>query len=266
MHCSPPFFYMEAKFWTLRKKKMKNDWHRSSRNFSVQPGTPPFFSFDHKRNEEIFDELKAEPVDEKLRRHKSNWLRQVTRMDSSRTAEIMLNYTTYWWRWPERPSKRLLDGAGTGLSGPNSWRMMMMMMTTTMTMMKTHINEENGSFTKFEHDTLTLNPLTWRIWWAPNNASRWQMRFHSSFKGLMSSYKHDVITQMSIQDRGQTCHLLPWSPLSPSDRWLQSNGGVATNMAKANSLKPSTVPLRPLQLYIKWPGFEHNARLSESRT
>jgi hypothetical protein len=32
--------------------------------------------------------------------------------------------------------------------------------------------------------TLTLNPLTWRIWWAPNNASRWQMGFNSVFKGL----------------------------------------------------------------------------------
>jgi len=32
--------------------------------------------------------------------------------------------------------------------------------------------------------TLTLNPLTWRIWWAPNNASRWQMGFNSAFKGL----------------------------------------------------------------------------------
>jgi len=31
---------------------------------------------------------------------------------------------------------------------------------------------------------LTLNPLTWRIWWAPNNASRWQMGFNSVFKGL----------------------------------------------------------------------------------
>jgi len=31
---------------------------------------------------------------------------------------------------------------------------------------------------------LTLILLTWRIWWAPNNASRWQMAFNSSFKGL----------------------------------------------------------------------------------
>ena len=32
---------------------------------------------------------------------------------------------------------------------------------------------------------LTLILLTWRIWWAPNNASKWQMRFNLAFKGLM---------------------------------------------------------------------------------
>jgi len=31
---------------------------------------------------------------------------------------------------------------------------------------------------------LTLNPRTWRIWRAPNNASRWQVGFNSAFKGL----------------------------------------------------------------------------------
>ena len=31
---------------------------------------------------------------------------------------------------------------------------------------------------------LTLNPLTWKIWWAPNNVSRWQMRFNSAFNRL----------------------------------------------------------------------------------
>jgi len=24
----------------------------------------------------------------------------------------------------------------------------------------------------------------WRIWWAPNNSSRWQMGFNSAFEGL----------------------------------------------------------------------------------
>jgi hypothetical protein len=28
---------------------------------------------------------------------------------------------------------------------------------------------------------LTLTLLTWKIWWAPNNASRWQMGFNSAF-------------------------------------------------------------------------------------
>jgi len=31
---------------------------------------------------------------------------------------------------------------------------------------------------------LTVNLLTWNIWWAPSNASRWQMGFNSACKGL----------------------------------------------------------------------------------
>jgi hypothetical protein len=38
---------------------------------------------------------------------------------------------------------------------------------------------------------LTLILLTWRIWWAPNNASKWQMGFNSTFKVLMYELKHD---------------------------------------------------------------------------
>ena len=33
--------------------------------------------------------------------------------------------------------------------------------------------------------TLILILLTSRIWWAPNNASKWQMGFNSAFKGLI---------------------------------------------------------------------------------
>jgi hypothetical protein len=38
------------------------------------------------------EDLKAEPVDKKLRRYKSNWLSHVTRMNSNRMPKIMLNY------------------------------------------------------------------------------------------------------------------------------------------------------------------------------
>jgi len=33
-------------------------------------------------------------------------------------------------------------------------------------------------------NALTLILLTWRIWWATNNASRWQMGFNSAIKSL----------------------------------------------------------------------------------
>jgi hypothetical protein len=45
----------------------------------------------HKRNEEILEQLKIEPVNEKLRRYKSKWLRQVTSMNN-RMPKITLNY------------------------------------------------------------------------------------------------------------------------------------------------------------------------------
>ena len=40
--------------------------------------------------------------------------------------------------------------------------------------------ERNG-----EVRNLTLILLTWRIWWAPNNVSKWQMGFNPAFKGLI---------------------------------------------------------------------------------
>jgi len=35
--------------------------------------------------------------------------------------------------------------------------------------------------------SLALFLLMWRIWWAPNNASKWQMGFNSGFEGLIMS-------------------------------------------------------------------------------
>jgi hypothetical protein len=46
---------------------------------------------DHKRNEEILEEVK-EPVDRKPKRYKSNWLQHVTRMENKRMSKAMLKY------------------------------------------------------------------------------------------------------------------------------------------------------------------------------
>jgi hypothetical protein len=49
-----------------------------------------------------------------------------------------------------------------------------------------------------KYTALTLILLTWRIWWAPNNASKWQMGFNSAFKGLNGIFC--LICLMSIRD------------------------------------------------------------------
>jgi hypothetical protein len=43
---------------------------------------------------------------------------------------------------------------------------------------------------------LTLILLMWRIGWAPNNASKWQMRFDSVFKGLT---EHPIPKAMTLK-------------------------------------------------------------------
>jgi len=45
-----------------------------------------------------------------------------------------------------------------------------------------------------ESQSLTLIPLTWRIRWAPNNASNWQMGFNSAFKGLTLKFLRSAHT------------------------------------------------------------------------
>jgi hypothetical protein len=82
--------------------------------------TAGYTLFDHERKQEIFEGLKLEAVDEKLRRYKLNWLRHVTRMNNSRMPKIMLNYRPNGPRRLGRPLKRLLDEAETGLSRPES--------------------------------------------------------------------------------------------------------------------------------------------------
>jgi len=81
--------------------------------------TAGYTLFDHNRNEEILEELKIEPVNQKLRRYKPNWLRFIARMNNNRMPKVMLNYRPAGRRRFGSPLKRLLDEAETGLSGRN---------------------------------------------------------------------------------------------------------------------------------------------------
>jgi len=76
MHWLSPLFYMETKFVLLRR----NSWYQWRWNFSGEQLDTHFS--DHKGNDEISEELKVEPVDEKLRRYKSYWLWHITRTNN----------------------------------------------------------------------------------------------------------------------------------------------------------------------------------------
>ena len=46
---------------------------------------------------------------------------------------------------------------------------------------------------------LTLTLLKWKIWWAPNNISRWQMGFNSAFKWLWSPlHEQEFISELRV--------------------------------------------------------------------
>jgi len=51
--------------------------------------------------------------------------------------------------------------------------------------LKTNWCNEHKQVNLRQTQTLTLTLLTWRIWWARNTTSRWQMGFNSAFKGLI---------------------------------------------------------------------------------
>jgi hypothetical protein len=68
-------------------------------------------------NEEILEELKIEPVDDKLRRYKSTWLPNETRKNNNRMQNIVLKYRPNGRRRLVRPAKRLI---GRGRNRSNS--------------------------------------------------------------------------------------------------------------------------------------------------
>ena len=59
----------------------------------------------------------------------------------------------------------------------------------------------NGGWDLIQRLTLTL--LTWTIWRAPTNASKWRMGFNSAFKGLIykTKEKYKLVSQLgSVQN------------------------------------------------------------------
>jgi hypothetical protein len=70
----------------LQKEKSEKDIADPGNNLYHTLNLTNTKFLEHKRNEEILEEIKVEPVDGKLR-YKHNWLRHVTRMNKQQEAK-----------------------------------------------------------------------------------------------------------------------------------------------------------------------------------
>jgi hypothetical protein len=86
--------------------------------------TARYTLLNHKRNEEILEELHVTPLEDKLCTYRHKWFRQVHRTEDNRLPKLLLNYHPRGRRRPGRPRKRLLDDVTaeteTGRPGLNS--------------------------------------------------------------------------------------------------------------------------------------------------
>jgi len=99
---------------------------------------------------------------------------------------------------------------------------------------------------------LTLTLLTLRIWWAPNNASRWQMGFNSAFKGLMKlEFSQQVSKFYKNSPNGRR--------VSPYNR---TNGRAERNIwRRFRDFLHSGVLWNSVCVVISWPGRIFNVSL-----
>jgi hypothetical protein len=65
---------------------------------------------DYRRNEDILEEIKADPVEMKLGPYKQELLNYISRIEGLSYPKQILDYRSIGRRRPGRPLKRLLDG------------------------------------------------------------------------------------------------------------------------------------------------------------
>jgi hypothetical protein len=71
--------------------------------------TARYTFLNHKRNENILEELHVTPLEGKLCTYIHKWFQHVHRMEDNRLPKQLLNYRPKGRRQPGRPLKRLLD-------------------------------------------------------------------------------------------------------------------------------------------------------------
>jgi hypothetical protein len=101
----PTLLYV-SEIWTI-KQCDKNRLRTAEIKYLRR--TAGYTLFDHKRTEEILEELHVTPLEDELCTYRHKWFQHVHRMEDNRLPEQLLNYHPKGRRRPGRPLKRLLD-------------------------------------------------------------------------------------------------------------------------------------------------------------
>jgi hypothetical protein len=102
-----PALIYGSEIWTLtqqHKSRLKAPEMKFLRR------TAGYTLLDHKKNENILQELNITPVLEKITKYGHNWIKHVHRMNNSRFPKALIEYHPRGRRRPGRPLKRPLDG------------------------------------------------------------------------------------------------------------------------------------------------------------
>jgi hypothetical protein len=83
-----PALIYGSEIWTLTQQD-KNGLKASEIKFLRTPG---YTLFDHKKNEDILQELNTTPVLEKITKCRHNWAKHVHRMNNSRFPKALIEY------------------------------------------------------------------------------------------------------------------------------------------------------------------------------
>ncbi|KAJ4443596.1 hypothetical protein ANN_05270 [Periplaneta americana] len=93
--------------WTLRKK---DESRITDNEMKFMRYTAGYTKWDHKRNEEVMEELQLEPVINHVK-HYQNWINHLHRMHRDRIPKVMLHYRPNGKRSLGRPKKRWIENS-----------------------------------------------------------------------------------------------------------------------------------------------------------
>jgi len=115
---------------------------------------------------------------------------------------------------------------------------------------------------------LTLNPLTSRIWWTPNNASKWQMGFNSAFKGLIVGERNPLNWNLNPQGVRERTGFISFKTKTIGDYWKYGNEHAGlpkwrgiSYLAERLSLVASQYGPCSMDCNTVWYWSKHNKRI-----